>query len=290
MKQILLDFWAFIKQPKDERYSGIDRNYKWKVFFSLFLFNILFSAIYTGIFSLVNYLHPLETKFDDLDLPPILLLLIFPFIIPFLEELVFRLGLRRKGIIAYLFTDATWEKWFSILIYISTISFALIHITNYKYDSYFFLLLAPILTLSQFVSGFIMTYLRVRFNFWIGFAFHALWNLSAVIFMFNDFSTSSKNILIENDTYRLEISKSSPFNFENKTLLYTADSDTIYQLESNNFSTKEILEMMEVSDDNYHLLIKNFDIQFNSKKGIPNDSLLSILEKEGYIQKQTPTN
>lgn len=289
MKQILLDFWAFIKQPKDERYSGIDRNYKWKVFFSLFLFNILFSAIYTGIFSLVNYLHPLETKFDDLDLPPILLLLIFPFIIPFLEELVFRLGLRRKGIIAYLFTDATWEKWFSILIYISTISFALIHITNYKYDSYFFLLLAPILTLSQFVSGFIITYLRVRFNFWIGFAFHALWNLSAVIFMFNDLTTPNKDVEINNNTFQLKISKSSPFNFDNKTVLYSANTDTIYQLETNGIVADEIIvDLLNTND--YTLLIDKFDIHFNSEKGISKDSLLSVLEKEGYIKKKTPTN
>lgn len=284
MKQIVLDFWHFVKDPSDERYLGNDKKYKWKVFFTLFLFNILFSVIYTGIFSLINHFHPLETRFDDLDLPPILVVIIFPFIIPFLEEVFFRLGLRRKGIIAYMITDATWKKWFPIITYISTISFALIHITNYKYDSYFFLLLAPILTLSQFVSGFIMTYLRVKFNFCMGFAFHAFWNLSAVIFMFNDLTTPKKDVEISNNTFQLKISKSSPFNFNNKTILYAANLDTIYQLETNKIVADEIIvDILNTND--YKILIDEFDIHFNSEKGIHKDSLLSILEKEGFIQK-----
>ena len=290
MKNILLDFWNFIKKPKDERYLRKDRSYKWKVLFTLFVFNIAFSFLYMGIFTLIEKFYVLEHKLDELNLGPILMFLMVAILVPFFEEFFFRLGLRRKGIIAYIFSEATWKKSFSIIIYISTITFALIHITNYKFDSYFFLLLAPILTLSQFVSGFIMTYLRVKFNFWMGFVFHLLWNLSAVIITYDYPTNTTKNIEINNDRYTLKITKTPFYTIDNKTILYSLNHDTIYQLESSKFSTKEILKAIEVSENRYRILIEDFDIHFNSKKGILKDSLLYILEKEGYVEKQTPTN
>lgn len=49
MKQILLDFWAFIKDPKDEQYKGEDKIYKWKVFFQfIYLRIITINYLYTN--------------------------------------------------------------------------------------------------------------------------------------------------------------------------------------------------------------------------------------------------
>ncbi len=172
------------------------------------------------------------------------------------------------------------------MVYISTISFALIHITNYKFNSYFFLLLAPFLTISQFVSGFIMTYLRVRFNFWMGFAFHALWNFSAIIFTAQDSLAEVKEIQIKNDQFQLEIKKKSFFNSVDKEMIHTANTDTIYQLESKGFKLKNILNMMDSTAIKYEPVVEYIDIKFTSEKGILTDSLLYILEKEGYIEKQ----
>jgi len=70
MKAILLDFWNFIKKPKDEQYSGNEKHYKWKVFFALFVFNILFTVVFSGLVLFINEFYPLEHKFDDLDYNP----------------------------------------------------------------------------------------------------------------------------------------------------------------------------------------------------------------------------
>lgn len=290
MKQIITDFFSFIRKPKDLQYSGDDKAYKWKVFFTLFIFNIFFSLLCIGLSLIVDKIYPLEHKLEDLNYNPIVTILLIAIIVPFIEEVFFRLILRRKEILKKIFTVEKWNKYFSALVYISTVSFALIHITNYKFDSYFFLLLAPILTLSQFVSGFIMTFLRVRFNFWMGFAFHALWNFSAVIFAGQDSLKEVKEIQIKNDQFQLEIKEKSFFNSVTKEMIHTAKNDTIYQFESKGFKLKNILNMIDTTEIKYEPMVEYIDINFNSEKGIPTDSLLHILETEGYIEQKTQTN
>ena len=141
MKKILHDFWNFIKDPRDERYLENDRNYKWKVLLTLFILNILISIIYGGIIMIIDLIYPLDHKFGDIDLPFIPMLFVVAVFVPFIEEVIFRLGLRRKGILANFFTETTWHKYFPAIIYSSTITFALVHITNYIYDSYFFFII-----------------------------------------------------------------------------------------------------------------------------------------------------
>jgi len=290
MKQIITDFFSFIRKPKDFQYSGNDKTYKWKVFFTLFIFNIFFSLLCIGLSLIVDKIYPLEHKLEDLNYSPIVTILMIALFVPFIEEVFFRLILRRKGILKNIFTLEKWNKYFFVLVYISTISFALIHITNYKFDSYFFLLLAPILTLSQFVSGFIMTYLRVRFNFWMGFAFHAVWNFSAVMFAGQDSLKEVNEIQLKNDQFQLEIKKKSFFNSVTKEMIHTAKTDTIYQFESNGFKLKNILNMIDTTQMKYEPMVDYIDIKFTSEKGIPTDSLLHILETEGYIEKKAKTN
>lgn len=290
MKQIITDFFSFIKKPKDFQYSGNDKTYKWKVFFTLIGFNLFFTIIYMGAFSLLEKIYLLNHKLDDLNYSPIVTILLIALFVPFIEEVFFRLILRRKGILKNIFTLEKWNKYFSVLVYISTISFALIHITNYKFDSYFFLLLAPILTLSQFVSGFIMTYLRVRFNFWMGFAFHAVWNFSAVMFAGQDSLKEVNEIQLKNDQFQLEIKKKSFFNSVTKEMIHTAKNDTIYQFESKGFKLKNILNMIDTTQMKYEPMVDYIDIKFTSEKGIPTDSLLHILETEGHIEKKAKTN
>src|SRR5690606_22375242 len=294
MKKIITDFFSFIRKPKDFQYSGNDKTYKWRVFFTLFIFNIFFSLLCIGLSLIVDKIYPLEHKLEDLNYSPIVTILMIALFVPFIEEVFFRLILRRKGILKNIFTLEKWNKYFFVLVYISTISFALIHITNYKFDSYFFLLLAPILTLSQFVSGFIMTYLRVRFNFWIGFAFHAFWNFSAVIVsspeIFQAKNQLKNEVDLKNKHFELIVSKPKFLFTGEKSILYTANLDTIYELKSNGFSGKDILETLEISANDYSLLIDKFDITFISANGILKDTLLYQLEKEKIIEKKTQTN
>ena len=210
---------------------------------------------------------------------------------PFLEEVVFRLGLRRKGILMNLFSEEKWNRYFSKLTYLSVIAFALAHGNNYKFDSYFFLLLIPFLTISQFITGFINTFLRVRFNFRMGYLFHAFWNFSALFVMSFPNTISSKDFNITNENYQLEVKEKALLtNFSNSTLLYSLNNDTIFQLETKGLKTKNILKTLDSTELKYEPVSEYIDVQFKSEKGIPTDSLLHILETEGYIEKKAKTN
>ena len=288
MKQIITDFFSFIRKPKDFQYTGNDKTYKWKVFFTLFAFNVVFSILYAVLNFLIKKNFPLEHKLEDLNLSPIVLILVVSFLIPFIEEVVFRLVLRRKGILKKIITQETWSKYFSTFTYISVIIFALLHGNNYKFESYILILLVPFLTISQFITGFINTYLRVRFNFWMGYLFHATWNFIAIsIVTFSTFNRYETHV--NNQDYRLEIKEKSAFNVKDQTILFTANLDTIYQLETESNKTEEILKAIH-AETKFEPVSEYIDIKFTSEKGIPTDSLLHILETEGYIEKKAKTN
>jgi len=291
MKQILQDFWAFIKQPKDERYSGIDRNYKWKVLFTLFISELLFLLVYLPIYAILEKFIIIEEAYDE-SFDMFTSFLLFVLLIPFLEELVFRYFLRRKGIMSFLFSEKTWHKIFPVIFYTSVLTFGFVHITNYEITNIWILIAAPILVFTQIIGGFVMSYLRVKFNFWMGFLYHALWNF--VAFFIIDGSYYLLNIDkvdVKNDTYELTIEPQQFLSLtESIKTEYTAGIDTIYILKSKYQNTKEILDIVSPDDKNYKGSSALINLDFKSEKGIPKDSLLHILEKEGFIEKQTPTN
>jgi len=139
-----------------------------------------------------------------------------------------------------------------------------------------------------------MTFLRVRFNFWMGFAFHALWNFSAITIsspeMFQIQNQLENEVNIKNKHFELTVSKQN-FKFnQDKSIIYTANLDTVYQLESNGFSSKDILEALAVPANDYSPLVGKFDIKFNSEKGTLKDTLLYHLEKEKILKKKAKTN
>ncbi len=69
-----------------------------------------------------------------------------------------------------------WHKKFKFVFYTSTLLFALMHLTNYKF-SYSLILLAPLLILPQFCGGFLIGYLRIKSGFFWGLALHMTSNL-----------------------------------------------------------------------------------------------------------------
>lgn len=69
-----------------------------------------------------------------------------------------------------------WTSYFPLVFYALSFSFALIHIFNFEAFPLRVILLAPIITLPQFILGLGMGYLRMRFGFWHGYLFHVLNN------------------------------------------------------------------------------------------------------------------
>jgi len=153
------------------------------------------------------------------------LIFILVVLIPFFEELIFRLYLLYKNnyILRFLvFTTSVtgevnhektknWAKqfWISryrVIFYFSAVLFGLIHITNYEISP-MVLLFAPIIIAPQFAAGLLLGYLRVRHGVISGFLLHAMHN---AIFLCIPllFMGSASQISIDTKAYSMEIVKS----------------------------------------------------------------------------------
>lgn len=291
MKQILLDFWAFIKDPKDEQYKGEDKIYKWKVFFNLFILELLLLIIYIPITIFLDEFIESEEAFDE-SYNALTTLGLFVLLVPFIEELIFRYFLKRTGFLTYVFKEKTWHRIYPILFYASVLTFGFVHITNYEITSVWILIAAPILVFTQIIGGFVMSYLRVKFNFWMGFLYHALWNFTAIFIIEGSYYLLNiDKVEIKNDTYELVV---EPVQFlslsESKRIEYTAGKDSVFIVKAKYQTTEELLEGLSLNNFEFKGNSKLIHLYFKSEKGIHKDSLLSILEKEGYIEKKAKTN
>ncbi len=73
-------------------------------------------------------------------------------------------------------------------------------------------------------------------------------------------------------------------------MIYTEKMDTIFEIKAAYFNSHEILEVLSPDNKNYKGTSDLINLDFKSEKGIPTDSLLHILETEGYIEKKAKTN
>lgn len=284
MKQILLDFWAFIKQPKDFRDTSGN---KWRIFFTLLFAELSLLIVYVPIVYIIeNYIAVEEAV--DLNLNIILSFLLLVLVIPFIEEVFFRLGLRRKSLIKLIFTEKQWEKFFPLFIYASAIIFGLVHISNYANFSWLFILVSPILIFTQLIGGFILSYLRVRFNFWLGFLYHALWNFTAIFILGSIAMLFVNDIDIKTNDYELHIKHQSFVSLiDDKTITFQqTEEGKLQMIQSDEYSVTEMLEMLEIDFNNYIPESYIIELNFKSTNGISNDRLLQILEEHELIKKR----
>ncbi|SEH64395.1 hypothetical protein SAMN02927937_00666 [Paenimyroides aquimaris] len=124
----------------------------------------------------------------------------------------------------------------------------------------------------------------------MGFAFHAFWNFTAIFLTSSAFVLSPKETVITHKNYELNIEEKNFLSHSSGEMLFTINNDTIYQLESKGFKLKDILESIDSIKMDFIPISDYVDINLKTNKGILKDSLLMILENEGYIEKKTQTN
>lgn len=181
-KSIPNDFFKFLRKPNDQQIHLSTKN-RFSLIFKLLILELLFTLI---IVLPINYLIDefITIKTPSLDyhfntIYAIILLMVL--IAPFLEEIMFRSILRYHSFFAKKISREKWNRYFPFLVYAMSIAFGLVHASNYYNDSLFFYLLSPLILLSQLSGGFILSYIRVRINFYYGFIYHASWNLIAAL-------------------------------------------------------------------------------------------------------------
>ena len=180
------------------------------------------------------------------------------------------------------YIERIWIRKFNLVFYITTLLFALIHITNYEL-SLTVILLAPILILPQFIGGFFIGYLRVKAGFIWGVTLHMASNAILMLPLIISLSTAFPAVSIQNKEYNLDIEKvASNYKYDDFQTI-SKDSITI-----NSYSFKKCLSLLldkeEKSiefDDSFmamglpqlkaNVLLR---IEYNSKNKKVNDSFL----------------
>ena len=187
IKRILWDFVSFLKHPKDVQTK---ESFKRKLQTIFILLGFEICLIYFVLAPLYYLMEPLVSVKEELDYKEDTLLMsaVSSIILaPVLEEIGFRLILRRNFPIKYIFNQKLWDKIFPFLVYASSVIFGFVHLTNYTNDGFWFYVFSPIIIASQLIGGFIITFIRVKYNFFYGILYHSLWNASLIFpFIFID--------------------------------------------------------------------------------------------------------
>ena len=123
----------------------------------------------------------------------------------------------------------------------------------------------------------------------MGFLYHATWNFLFVILVPFVTEINTKEVHIIQDEFEITLIEKSSFSNDTKTILYSVNSDTVYQLETTNFPVKDIIAVLSEEKNKYKPIVENLDANLVSEKGIPTDTLITILIKEGIIEKITQT-
>lgn len=175
VKNAIYDLVKFLKKPDDKR---IQLTLKQKIHFLLRLFAVeaIVSLMLIPILAIVEDVTESEYGSDE-NSEMIQLFILTVIVFPVIEELVFRYFLNYNRINPKLISLKKWNIIFPWLVYVSAIAFASLHIFNFSFSlDYWFLL--PVLVISQFFGGLIITFIRVRLNFYYGVLYHVLWNFS----------------------------------------------------------------------------------------------------------------
>lgn len=278
IQNTLIDLFEFLKNPKDQQDPNQSLRKKEKRLLAILIIDIpimILLSFLLGQMAKMGWVDMDNHKINELlDLLPMsVILLLAVIIIPFIEEVIFRLFLRfesnyfLRAIIAIFPKSKTplskiWNKFFIYIVYSSAIIFALVHYSNFdsSTNSFYFI---PILVLPQFIMGLLLAYLRVRYSFILAFLLHAIHNGIFIGASFLILETSTKLPFdLETTDYTLNIKEASR---SNKSFInnYGEDSLTIKNTSLRNIVaivTNKELQLID-SDDKIKL-DKNLNLEF----------------------------
>lgn len=217
VKEAFKDWVAFLKNPKDERIANLSFAHKMKMTGILFLIELPVILAFIITITLITQLkvidlgkHSMEDLLTDFSYFEVILILVL--IVPFVEELIFRLPLRYKrnyllrslvwivsktGLVEKEklneYVQKNWKSAFGYFFYIMAFSFGFIHLTNFEKAGELIFLL-PLLTLTQCVGGLIMGYLRVKLGFLWGYIYHSSFKFIFITLGFLSFHSAFSSL------------------------------------------------------------------------------------------------
>ena len=278
IKETLNDLVVFLKNPIEKQDNTKTIKDKIKILIVVLFIDFVVAGIIMGIAAIIEHFGLINTEdhllYGLLEESPVwLILLLTVIIVPFIEELVFRLPLRFKYNYFLRFTlllsyiagkknkirlenclKTLWNKYFRFTFYSIALVFGLVHLTNYDI-AIAIIIFAPILICSQFVGGLLMGYLRVRYSFILGFILHAVYNgilIGASLIAMNDV----EKLNIDYVSYSLKITEVS--KKESESSLYGRDTITF-----NAVKMKQIIAYLVYEDE--YFITSNDTNKLNTK-------------------------
>ena len=289
MVKIATEFFNFLIKPQEKFEKRLTTNHKWKLFFTVFIIDFGFAVVAGGFLSFIDeFILELESeKMDDIinNSTVFYIFFLLVIIVPFIEELIFRLYLNYKRNFLFLGFDKIfnnklrefWSKHFKLCFYFSALLFGLIHATNYSNTSVLFYILIPFIILPQFLGGLAIGYIRLRLGFFWGVLEHAFHNFiifGIIIF----FANTTSLVDTSNLNYELTIEKME-LGLAKETKLATYKSEfKIDSIIGINTTVKDLAEILEAKDS---VLLKNsnrINIRFMNKSKISTSKAM-ILEE-----------
>ena len=214
----------------------------------------------------------------------LLLLFFFSVVLaPVFEEIGFRLILRRKFPIKYIFSQKLWDRIFPFLVYASSVIFGFVHLTNYTNEGFWFYVFSPIIISYQLIGGLVTAFIRVKYNFFYGMLYHSLWNASLIfpLIFINNFSSPYQE---KTEKYSIEISEKYFFD-EDEKQVFKIDSlqGKIYKIEVEQYSFQHFLDSL-YQGNKYQINDAFIKMKFDSQKGVTKEEFIEILKKEYDIE------
>lgn len=292
----LKDFLHFLKSPRDRFSEPINATDRYRIFTVLFFCVLLINVVF-----LMPLLGWIEENLLKLKISGLLtnftiwgLLFIAVIVAPLWEEFVFRFPLKPERNYLVRLADkiagrplfsSFWKRNFKIIFYLVAILFGLIHSLNFENEwNWLFILLLPILILSQSVTGLFLGYIRLRLGFIWAVLFHACFNFTVITV---PYILHENTELINMKTNDYELRVESLFCKESNTTTVTHQTleDKIFMIEATNRDLQYVVDQTigkgyKVSDDEL------VHFYFKSEKGLTEQELIKLLKKEFEISEK----
>lgn len=268
------DLLLFLRKPgeipEDERTGVTDGTRFWLVIFVKFAVAVFISL--PLIYLVDMFLLPLRHSDASVSLDNHNLFVLFIIVVlfaPVTEEMVFRYPLKFFR-----------RRYLKSAVFISSITFGLVHSLNYENDTILFYALLPIIVSSQSAGGFLLAYLRLRQGLlWSMFA-HGLYN--GILLLLSVVLSHDRLVLNEKEPY---------YTLEVREYIYRQDRAKLRIHRSN-----EGIDSIIWKQANLQLLVDSLsngqlqadqtlvDVELRTTRPLAADSIIMLLRKEFRIE------
>ncbi len=213
---------------------------------------------------------------------------------PLWEELVFRFPLKPERNYVVRFLDKLagrplfskfWNRNFAVIFYLIALLFGFVHSFNFTNEwNALFLVLLPLLILSQSITGLFLGYIRLRLGFLWAVLFHACFNFVLITAAYLSYQ-HTEIINHKNTNYELRVVGLFCRDSSNTYFTYDKREGKIFMVQGTNIDLQFFLNSF--LDKEYKVRDGELvHLYFKSDKGLTEQELIKLLKEDFEITEQ----